>query len=712
MFSAFSIKTRIILLSSLSLLSVIVILAGLNVIQSKSGNTLAADRSAEMLVQNARSLLSATAAQRAEMLQATFRQNHVLLSSLARHITQTQQAWKIRGGDAATLRLDIRETVEQAYKANPHLQGVWVAFEPDALDGQDNRFADDSQHGGNERGRFSTYWSRFGGADNVISASEQDFQNVTPGPTGQPYNNWYYCSLRSGDTCMKDPYMENGNQESKLMASMTYPILDNGRAIGVIGVDMALDSLQREAVSAQQGIFGGKGHLLILSPSGVISANSVDERTVGQAADQTLGADKDRMFTALKTGKAQLLDNTDMIRVLHPVFPYPKGAPWGVIVEVPRSDLLANATALRKALEDTQAKGSLVSLSIAALAGLLGIGLIWLMAGAVTRPINRLTAMLQDMAEGDGDMTRRLEMVGKDELANLAAWFNRFMDKLHPVICRVKDGVTQTRQSAEHSAQIASRTSEGMQVQFREIDQVATASNEMSATAHDVAGNAASAASAAQRAEASTKDGIARVQASTSDVKGLADEVSEAVVRVERLAESSAKIGGVLEVIRSIAEQTNLLALNAAIEAARAGESGRGFAVVADEVRSLAQRTQNSIDEIRTVIERIEHGTADVVSTMRVSKTRATETAQTIESALENLMQIGEDVSLISLMNLQIASAAEEQSAVAEELNRNVSLIREVTQRLTEEAQETASISQVLDNLAAQQLAQIQQFRT
>ncbi|MGZ9706154.1 methyl-accepting chemotaxis protein [Pseudomonas sp. GNP013] len=250
-----------------------------------------------------------------------------------------------------------------------------------------------------------------------------------------------------------------------------------------------------------------------------------------------------------------------------------------------------------------------------------------------------------------------------------------------------------------------------MQVQFREIDQLATASNEMSATAHEVAHSASNAAQAARGADQASRDGITLIERSTRDITALASEVSKAVTEVEALAVNSEQIGSVLEVIRSIAEQTNLLALNAAIEAARAGESGRGFAVVADEVRNLAKRTQDSVEEIRLVIERIQSGTRGVVTTMHASQTLAQDNAGQIHQAVQALGRISEAVTVISDMNLQIASAAEEQSAVAEEVNRNVATIRGVTETLTEQAAESAQISSQLNARANQQMKLMDQFR-
>lgn len=382
-----------------------------------------------------------------------------------------------------------------------------------------------------------------------------------------------------------------------------------------------------------------------------------------------------------------------------------------MVIDLPKQVLLADSVALQTVLDQTQTRDTLESLLVAIGSGLLGLLLIWFTASGVTRPINSVAQMLKAIASGDGDLTQRLHYRKKDELGELVNGFNRFLDKLQPTVAQIKQSITDARGTADQSSEIARLTSEGMQVQFREIDQLATASNEMSATAHEVAHSASNAAQAARGADQASRDGITLIERSTQDINALAREVSKAVTEVEALAVNSEQIGSVLEVIRSIAEQTNLLALNAAIEAARAGESGRGFAVVADEVRNLAKRTQDSVEEIRMVIERIQTGTRGVVATMHSSQTLAQDNAGQIHQAVQALGKISDAVTVISDMNLQIASAAEEQSAVAEEVNRNVSTIRGVTETLTEQAAESAQISSQLNARANQQMKLMDQFR-
>lgn len=347
---------------------------------------------------------------------------------------------------------------------------------------------------------------------------------------------------------------------------------------------------------------------------------------------------------------------------------------------------------------------------VAAVAVILGGFSVWIVI-SITRPILEVSNMLKNIASGEGDLTRRLAYAKSDELGVLAGWFNSFLDKLQPIIAEVKNSVKESQKTADRSSEIANETSAGMQQQYREVDQVATAFNEMSATAQDVASSAAHAADAARSADNATREGLGVIDTTTLSIEKLANEMSLAMEGVEGLATSSEKIGSVLEVIRSIADQTNLLALNAAIEAARAGDAGRGFAVVADEVRNLAKRTQDSVEEIRQVIESLQTDTREVVSSMHSSHRQAQGSVTQVAMAVTALQKIGEAVSVITDMNLQIASAAEEQSSVADEINHNIASIRDVTESISNQAQESAQINQTLNRLSNNQQQQMDQFR-
>jgi len=711
MFDSLSIRLKIVLLSGLCLLGVVALIVGMNIYQTNQNDELVSNSSNQLLTASVQNLLQAKAAEQAVRVQKTFGESLTVITALADQIKDMRLLAAKRSLDAGALREELNLSLKTAFERNDKVLGIWLAFEPNGLDGKDNEFVNDAARQSNEAGRFATYWSRAAGSALNTIMVEEDMTKTTLSVSGTPYNSWYTCPRDNKRTCLLDPYADTVGGKEMLMTTISVPLIVDGKAIGVVGVDIALEALQAAAVESQRNLFNNAGHMLIVSGSGVLAADSSDATKVGKKISDTLGADGKDLLQLVSSGTPKILEQGELIRAVYPVDPIGNSRAWGVVIDLPKQVLLADSVKLQAVLDDAQETGVITALAVAVVAGLIGLLLIWLTASGVTRPINSVAEMLKNIASGEGDLTQRLNYSKKDELGELVNWFNRFLDKLQPTIAQIKQSITEARGTADQSSEIARQTSEGMQVQFREIDQVATASNEMSATAHDVANSASNAANAAKGADQSARDGLSIIERSTRDINQLADEVSKAVTEVEALAVNSEQIGSVLEVIRSIAEQTNLLALNAAIEAARAGESGRGFAVVADEVRNLAKRTQDSVEEIRIVIERIQTGTRGVVATMHSSQTQAHNNAGQIRQAVDALGKISDAVTVISDMNLQIASAAEQQSAVAEEVNRNVSAIRTVTETLTEQATESAAISSQLNALASQQMKLMDQFR-
>ncbi|HEB80393.1 MAG TPA: methyl-accepting chemotaxis protein [Chromatiales bacterium] len=284
-------------------------------------------------------------------------------------------------------------------------------------------------------------------------------------------------------------------------------------------------------------------------------------------------------------------------------------------------------------------------------------------------------------------------------------------ENLRRVIGQIMNSTAQLASATEQMSVVIEHSGKGLKRQQHETDQVATAINEMSATAQEVARNTAQAAQAAQQADAETRNGKLVATEAISAIDALAGAVGEASGVIHKLESESGNIGVVLDVIRGIAEQTNLLALNAAIEAARAGEQGRGFAVVADEVRTLASRTQKSTQEIQEMIERLQAGADNAVQVMDQAGGMARSGQAQVEKAAESLASIAGAVATINDMNTQVASAAEEQSAVTEEIHRNVVAISQVSTETADGARQSATASQQLARLAAELQGLVSQFK-
>lgn len=325
--------------------------------------------------------------------------------------------------------------------------------------------------------------------------------------------------------------------------------------------------------------------------------------------------------------------------------------------------------------------------------------------------INQVVHNLVEIAHGEADLTTRLEQHGKDEIGQLVNAFNAFIEKLQNIIKNVSGSTAQLATAAEEMAQISEESNGSVTRQTSETEQVASAMNEMSSTVAEVARHAQEAAESAQNASSASSSGRQVVEKTISAIGNLADEVEQAATVIQKLEHDSENIGSVLDVIRGISEQTNLLALNAAIEAARAGEQGRGFAVVADEVRTLASRTQESTQEIQAMIENLQSGSAQAVAVMEEGRSKAQASVEQASLAGDALRKITEAIATISDMNTQIASASEEQGSVAEEINRNISSIREIGEQTSQGAQQTATASREMSQLATQLQIEVGQFK-
>lgn len=318
----------------------------------------------------------------------------------------------------------------------------------------------------------------------------------------------------------------------------------------------------------------------------------------------------------------------------------------------------------------------------------------------VTRPLENLLNRIQQIADGDGDLRVRLDVLSSDELGRLSLAFNRFLDKLQPLIKEVGRVTDEVKSSAQNLATMAAANDLLISSEHAAVDQVSTAATEMSAAVHEVAQNAQNAADAAREAEEQSRQSAKVVSATISAIRQLAHEVESASDTIQTLEQETANIGAVLAVIKGIAEQTNLLALNAAIEAARAGEQGRGFAVVADEVRALAARTQDSTKDIQQMIERLQSGVQNAVKAMHSGGAQARDSVERAAGVDKALSDTGDSVQRINDMAAQIATACEEQGSVTEEIARNISDIRDLSDEAAQNSEHSTRASQHLSELS------------
>lgn len=535
----------------------------------------------------------------------------------------------------------------------------------------------------------STAYLSIGLSDGGYASWPDDPKIVNYDPRQRP---WYKAAIAAPGTTVRTGAYYWAPDDVSLIGTVHTVTDAAGKLVGVVGLDVSLKQLTELVKNIK---LGNSGYLMLVEANGNVLVDPSDaNHNFKPLAD--LGANYAELAKrADGPTQVEIDGKVYMVNIISS-----QGLGWRFIGLIEREEVMAKASSLTWLI-------AAIAAALAVIFAIVGASF----ARVIVRPIRGVADGLQEIAEGEGDLTRQLNVQGKDETATLAGWFNQFLGMISQLVQRIGTASSDLQVAAADTSEVARNMDEVAGRQREAVELVSTAFNEMVATANEVARSCSQAATSADTGYRDVHDGQQHISEATGSVLKLSKDLQQSTETMQMLEQDSKNINSILDTIRSIAEQTNLLALNAAIEAARAGDQGRGFAVVADEVRALARRTADSTGEIDGLLGNLARRTQEVTQQMQGSLQVSQNSVERIQQARDSFDKIRTSVDSIRDQNTQIATAAEEQHQVAEEINRHIAQIHADAQLVEEFAHSAQSGSGRLTDISGQLRGLVGRFK-
>jgi len=606
-----------------------------------------------------------------------------------------------------------QQAVADTLQRNSQISSMYAQFEANGYDNQDANYVAGSTHSVVGAGSFEVYYiqDQGGNVTQSIVANATDKYDATLNEFGVRAGEWYLCAKERRKPCLMEPYLfEVSPGENQLMTSLTVPVIRGQKFIGLVGVDLNLPIFQTFVDELSALLYDGRAKVTLLSEKGFIVASSHYHK-MGRPLDEAIEENRAIQLLALhRKGGYLVTDNA--IAVAKAINITLSENTWSIVIEVAQQDAFASAIALQHQMDSNASAMTQLQSILGVVITAIAVLCIWLLTKSIVAPINTLQQSMEQLASEEGDLTQEIIVQSHAELIALGGGFNLFLTKLKALIGKLKDLTHKSQIESEATAKISQNIRDSVSGQYSEIENVVTAVNQLSSTASEVARASEQTAQEADAMASNVKDSQSNLVTAMNYVSTMSSESTQAKIAVTKVSHSSENIGSIVEVIRTIAVQTNLLALNAAIEAARAGEQGRGFAVVADEVRSLASKTQASTDSISELISNLHVEVANAANVIEKGTEQAELAVTKTEQALGSITAMVTQIDEVSAQVAHIATAAEQQSGVTEEVNRNITIISSTAAELATFADEAYTSSVNLAELVKSQEQQLNKLKT
>ncbi|MGM0418577.1 MAG: methyl-accepting chemotaxis protein [Thermodesulfobacteriota bacterium] len=571
----------------------------------------------------------------------------------ARAIAASFSGMKESGADMSrdTANAMLKKTLEN----NSKLLGIWTVWEPDAFDGKDSEFKNEKGH--DDTGRFIPYWNRAGGI------------HLEPCVEYETSDGYYKRPLKTGDEVFMEPVTYEIGGEDTMVVSVCVPVKVNGKSVGVVGADYSMDTFWELAKEIKPL---GTGYIFLTAANGDIAAHPQSD-IIGTNVKEHFP--DDRISSRIEAGEEFMLEKVSTVSkttsyyMFNPVKLGKGKANWGFCTVITEDKIFADSRNIRN---------TAIIIGLVSVIAVFGL-LYWIANNIVAKPVNDVMKGIKEVAEGEGDLTKRLEIKNTDEIGDLAFWFNKFIENLQEMITTISNNVAEIDESGKELLKTAGDVNKETENTKSRSNQVATAAEELSSNMNSIAGameqtstNIGGVASAMEEMTSTVNEIAGNSEKTKSVAENAVDKSEKTSSRMNELGQAAEAIGAVVDTITDISDQTNLLALNATIEAARAGEAGKGFAVVANEIKELATQTAQATSDIKEKVSWIQQSTDTSVSDM---------------SEIKNI------INEINDFITTIATAVEEQSVSSNEISNNVNQAAQGIQEVNENVTQSSGVS-------------------